>query len=272
MKSVKRKPTTANEKHTIPAVMKTLELVQVLAAGEEETTTKALSIRLGVPRTTCYRILRSLVAKDWVRPLQDGRHALSFGLLPLVRPLQRVEQVGKAVGLALEQLAAQARMTAKVSMRDGDYAVTIARCESPQQTSVAMRLGSSFHLVMGSSGAVLLSALDPGEVQAIVKRAPKACWELQKPVEVHNRLKMLRAKGWCTDLGTYHRGVHAVSAPLHDAAGGVIASMTVIGFPHELPHERLTNVAKLLLEAACRAEAAIHGTTIRTQSTRASRS
>ena len=269
---MKRKATTENEKHTIPAVMKTLELVQVLAEGEEETTTKALSIRLQVPRTTCYRILRSLVAKDWVRPLQDGRHALSFGLLPLVRPLQRVEQVGKAVGLALEQLATQAQMTAKVSMREGDYAVTIARCESPQQTSVAMRLGASFHLVMGSSGAVLLSALEPAEVQLILKRAPKGCWELQKPAEVQNRLKMLRSKGWCADLGTYHRGVHAVSAPLHDVGGGVLASMTVIGFPHELPPERLPSVAKLLLEAACRAEAAIHGSSVRTLLSKATRS
>ena len=174
---MKRKATTSNEKHTIPAVRKALELVQVLGEGQEETTTKALAIRLQVPRTTCYRILRSLVARDWVRPLKDGRHALSFGLLPLLRPLQRVEQVARTVAPALEQLANQARMTAKVSMREGDYAVTIARCESPQQTSVAMRLGASFHLVMGSSGAVLLSALESAEVQLIVRRAPKACWE-----------------------------------------------------------------------------------------------
>ncbi|MPN41168.1 hypothetical protein SDC9_188710 [bioreactor metagenome] len=173
-----------------------------------------------------------------------------------------MEQVAKAVAPALEQLATQVKMTAKVSMREGDYAVTIARCESPQQTSVAMRLGASFHLVMGSSGAVLLSALQPAEIQLVVNRAPKACWELQKPVEVQNRLKMLRSKGWCADLGTYHRGVHAVSSPLHDADGGVIASMTVIGFPHELPSERLPSIAKLLLEAASRAEAAIRVATI----------
>ncbi len=269
---MKLKATTASEKHTIPAVKKALELVQVLAEGEEETTTKALSIRLQVPRTTCYRILRSLVARDWVRPLEDGRHALSFGLLPLLRPLQRVEQVAKAVGPALEQLATQARMTAKVSMREGDYAVTIARCESPQQTSVAMRLGASFHLVMGSSGAVLLSALEPAEIQSIVKRAPKACWELQKPEEVHNRLKMLRAKGWCADLGTYHLGVHAVSAPLRDAQGNVLASMTVIGFPHELPSEQLPSAARLLLDAASRAEAAIQGTSITGKRSRNTRS
>ena len=72
-------------KHTIPAVCKAMELLGLLAAERGETTTKALALRLGVPRTTCYRLLRSLVARDWVRPLPGGGHALSVGLLPLLQ-------------------------------------------------------------------------------------------------------------------------------------------------------------------------------------------
>ena len=60
-------------KHTIPAVNKALELVRLLAEEKGETTVKALALRLRVPRTTCYRIVRSLLARDWIRALEGGR-------------------------------------------------------------------------------------------------------------------------------------------------------------------------------------------------------
>ncbi|MBM3862029.1 MAG: helix-turn-helix domain-containing protein, partial [Verrucomicrobia bacterium] len=228
-----------NGKHTIPAVIKAMELVRVLAEEAGETTTKALAIRLGIPRTTCYRILRSLTAKDWVRPLAGGRHELSLGLLPVLNPLRQVEALANAVEPVLETLALQTQLTAKVSVRQGDYAVTIARCESPQETSVAVRIGASFHLAFGSSGAVLLSELKADEVAAILERAPEECWEHQGRDAVARRLRELRVKGWCSDLGTFRASCHAVSAPVRGAQGKVAAAMTVIGFPHEVTPARL---------------------------------
>jgi len=241
---------SSNGKHTIPAVTKAMELVRVLAEEEGETTTKALALRLGIPRTTCYRILRSLIAKDWIRPVAGGRHELSLGLLPVLNPLRQVEALADAVEPALEKLALQTQLTAKVSVRQGDYAVTVARCESPQETSVAVRVGASFHLAFGSSGAVLLSELKADEVAVILERAPDECWEHQGRGEVAKRLRELKSKGWCSDLGTFRTSCHAVSAPVRGAQGKVVAAMTVIGFPHEITQARLPNLARAVIEAA----------------------
>jgi len=241
-------------KHTIPAVCKAMELLGLLAEPMGETTTKALASRLDVPRTTCYRLLRSLVARDWVRPLPGGGHALSIGLLPLLQPLREVEDVAEAVQPVLDELALRSRLTAKVSVRQGDFAVTVARRESPQATSIAVRIGASFHLALGSSGAVLLSGMDRPDVEKILERAPEECWAYQTRSEVHRRLEELRAQDWCADQGTYRPSCHAISAPLRDARGNVMAVMTVIGFPHELPGRRLAGAAKVLIEAARQAE------------------
>lgn len=244
----------ADGKHTIPAVCRTLELIRVLAEERDETTTKALALRLGVPRTTCYRILRSLISKEWVRPVEGGRHEVSLGLLPLLRPLRQVERLADTLQPALEALAARAQLTAKASVRQGEYALTVARCESPRETSVAVRLGASFHLSFGSSGAVLLDDLEPAEVRRILERAPAECWAHQKPADVFGRLKELRAKGWCADSGGFRPSCHAVSAPLRDPRGNTVAALTLIGFPHELPRARLGTFVKMLLETARQAE------------------
>jgi len=239
-----------NGKHTIPAVTKAMELVRMLAEEDGDTTTKALAIRLGIPRTTCYRILRSLIARDWIRSVAGGRHELSLGLLPVLNPLRQVEALADAVEPALETLALQTQLTAKVSVRQGDYAVTVARCESPQETSVAVRVGASFHLAFGSSGAVLLSELGADEVAAILERAPEECWEHQDRDAAAKRLRELKVKGWCSDLGTFRVSCHAVSAPVRGAQGKVVAAMTVIGFPHEVTPSRLTGLARVVIEAA----------------------
>jgi DNA-binding IclR family transcriptional regulator len=241
-------------KHTIPAVTKAMELLRLLGEAGGETTTKALALRLGIPRTSCYRILRSLIARDWVRLADGRRHELSLGLLPILAPLRPVAALAAAVEPALHGVAMRTQLTTKVSLRQGDYAVTIARVESPQQTSVAVRLGASFHLAYGSSGAVLLSGITRAELDRVVADAPAECWEHQKPDDVSKRLKELHDKGWCADLGTFRSSCHAISAPLCDARGNVLAAMTLIGFPHELPRNRVSGLAKLLLEGTRQAE------------------
>lgn len=257
MTAVKRNQATKT-KHTIPAVTKALELIRLLASGSRsDTTIKALSISLGIPRTTCYRILRSLIASSWVQRSDDGYHMLSLGLLPVLEPFRREQHIAELVQPALSALAYRAQMTAKVSVRQGDYAITIARGDSPQQTSVALQLGGSFHLAYGASGSVLLSDLDPDEVQNILRRAPDECWKYQKTPDVLKRITNFRAKGWCADLGKFSPNVNTISVPLRDTRSDMIAVITLIGFPHEFRTDRLQSLTKMIMEGARQAEKAL---------------
>lgn len=257
MSALKRNQ-TGKYKHTIPAVTKTLELIRLLASGiRSDTTIKALSTSLEIPRTTCYRILRSLIASGWAQRSDDGYHTLSLGLLPVLEPFRREQHIAELVMPALSALAYRAEMTAKLSVRQGDYAVTIARGDSPQQTSVALQLGGSFHLAYGASGSIFLSELDPDEVQNILTRAPDECWKYQKPPDVMKRIKEFLAKGWCADLGKFNPNINTISVPLRDVRSEIIAAMTLIGFPHEFRTNRLPSLTKAIAEGARQAEKAL---------------
>ena len=240
----------SSPRHTVPAVTKAIDLLRMLAEEPGETSTKALAFRLGIPKSTCYRILRSLIARDWVRPQPGGSHELSLGLLPLLTRFRQVEALARTLQPALETLAAETRLTAKASVRQGESAVTIARCESPEGTSVAVRIGASFHLAFGSSGTVLLSDLRPSEVEELLARAPADCWRLQNREQVAKRLRELKSKGWCCDLGTFRPACHAVSAPVTTATGGIAAALSVIGFSHEVTKDRIPGLGKTLIAAA----------------------
>lgn len=236
-------------RHTVPAVLKAADMLSLIAGEGADTTIRGLAGSLGIPRTSCYRILRSLIARDLVRSLEDGRHEVSLGLLPLVAPLGSVEGLVEAVRPALVALAAGTGLTAKLSVRRGDHAVTLARQESPQAAHIAVRIGAAFHLALGSSGSVLLSALGRKDIDDVLARAPAECWGHQRPEDVWQRIRQVRSKGFSWDFGGYRSNCHGVSAPVMDASGMVCGAVTLVGFPQEVTRQNLPGLARALKKA-----------------------
>jgi DNA-binding IclR family transcriptional regulator len=146
--------------YTIPVLKNSIAVMRLLAEGRGPATTKALEQTLGVSHSTMYRILQTLAEEDWVRQRGKGEFELSVGLLPLFQPLVRHELLVSAVRGPLEKLCRDTGLTCKLSVLQGNFAITLFRTESQRATSVQVKSGAAFHLALGSSGAVLLSGLD----------------------------------------------------------------------------------------------------------------
>ncbi len=252
------RPLQQMSEHTIPVLRKAIELLREIAAGGE-TTTKALAHQVGVPHTTTYRILQTLLQEDWVRQTGGGRHELSFGLLPLLQPLVRHELLVETVRPFLAGLSTETGLAAKLSVRQGGHAVALLRAESPRETSISVRVGASFHLALGSSGAALICDLSPAERRALLERAPKECWEHQTAADVEARVAECRRTGVCGDFGGFRPHVHAMSAPIRDRAGCVVGAITLVGFSQDFEGKLRKAVARRLLETVARCDRALRG-------------
>ena len=245
--------------HTIPVLQKSIAVLKLIAEGRGNTTTKALEQTLGVPHSTMYRILQTFAEHDWVRQVENGEFELSFGLLPLLQPLVRHELLIDIVRDPLLALGRETGLTTKLSVRQGDFAITLFRTESPRATSIHVKIGSAFHLVLGSSGAVLLSGLAPTTRRRIIDDAPEECWRFQAPGDVNRRIAELTKTGACADAGSYRPTVFAISAPLRDRSGGVVAAITAIGFPEDFEGARLKNNRRLVVATAERCSERLQG-------------
>lgn len=239
--------------HTVPVVHKALEILHKLAlqSDHNDLTVKALAVETGTTPITCYRILRTLEAHDWIRPMPDGSHELSQGFFQIARIKHPLDNLIAASRGELSKLASEVKLTVKISVRQEECAVAICRHDSPRETAVSIREGATFPLAYGSSGAVLLSELSAKEIDTILKHMPPTCWKNQSRRDVLGRIQHLKAHGYCVDAGTYNPGYHALSVPIRDGAGHCIAALTAIGFPHEispLQHRKL----KTRLETAAR--------------------
>jgi DNA-binding IclR family transcriptional regulator len=190
-------------------------------------------VTLNISQSTCYRILQTYVAAGWLRPRESGTFELSFGLVPLLRPLLRHEVLIEAVRDPLAQLAKTTGMTAKLTVRQGDDAVTIYSAQSPRPHAIASRVGAIVSLAIGSSGASYLGDLPDEEVARILNAAPAEAWKFQKPEAVMKRIREGRKLGYYSDNGSYQPNIHTLSAPLYSQDHESVGAISLLGFPQD---------------------------------------
>lgn len=234
-------------KHTIPVLNQALKLICSLAESEAPATSKELSQSLGISVSTCYRILQTFTAFDWLRPTPGGRFEFSLGLLPLLKPLSNYQHMFDHLREPLEHLVERTSLMAKVSVKQGGNAVTVFRVESPCMIAPSSKIGAAFPLAYGSSGACLLSGMADAEIQQLLDETVKDAWQWQTQEDVWKRVHETRAARICFDPGSYHPKVQTVSAPILRDGKEVFAALTLIGWPEDFTGEKLHKLKTELL-------------------------
>ncbi len=235
-----------SETAQIPAVHKAIDVMHALASGRGRQSMNALARELGIAPATCFRILNTLRAADWVRPREGGGYELSYGLLPLVEPLIGIHRLTTALTPLLGVLTDQTELACKLSIRQGHTQLVIHRTESPRRTGVSGRVGAKFSVLTGSSGAALLADRPEEHIRSIIASADETVWEEQPVDELWRRVRQCRRSGVCDSIGVHPRGIDTVSAPVRAANGGVIAAVTLMGLHGDLSRKNMPRIKKLL--------------------------
>jgi DNA-binding IclR family transcriptional regulator len=178
--------------------------VTILDAIEERPLALAgLVEATGIPRPTAHRLATALEDHGFVRRDGQGRFTLGLRLVALGHAAAGELPITEAARPALEELREVTGESVQLYVRDGYRRVCTLSLESPHGLRTIVPLGAVLPLDRGSAGKVLR-----GE------------WTRQ---------------GWAESVGEREAGVASVSAPVLDAAGSVLAAVSVSG-----PIERIT--------------------------------
>ncbi len=236
--------------HQIPVLQKAIRVLLAVADRSCEPTVPALARTLRIAPATTYRIVQTLAQAHWIYLRDDGRCELGLGLLPIVQRVEQHELLRQQVAETLKELTQTTGITSKVSVRDGDEAVTLLRVNSAEPMALAVQAGARFHLAFGSSGSVFLSVLDDAEVERILREAPAECWRHQKPEDVWRRVREARRHGYAADVGGFRPDVFGLSAPLWDREGRLQGVITLTGLLHGRSDAQLQSWRQLLVRKA----------------------
>jgi DNA-binding IclR family transcriptional regulator len=227
----------------------------LLALGEShgEAGVTELARKLGLHKSTASRLLATLQKRGLVEQDDEtGKYRLGIVVIRLAERAERTLDLRSIAMPELERLARLTHETTGLGVLDGDQLLTVAQADGPNLVAVGDWTGRTVPLHCVASGKVLMAALAEREVMRLVRRGldkftDRTIVDLEPLLE---ELARIRRRGYATAIGEYEPGLHAVSAPVHDARGAVIAAVDVWGPAFRLTPRRIPELATQVREAA----------------------
>lgn len=208
----------------IPVLERAVSLLNAVSDNPDSLSAKSLSMELGIPPATCYRMLRTFLNHGWLRENDGGNYRIGFGLARLTRSYSPLEQHLRDLQPLLKHLTRETGLSAKVSVREGDHAVSVARSEAQLPSIIASPIGARIRLTeAGSTGIILMGALEPEELRSLFRGIPQT-----RKQAMLREIDAAKEEGMARSYGTNNPSIHAVSIPVN---AGCPAALTLIGWP-----------------------------------------
>jgi DNA-binding IclR family transcriptional regulator len=237
----------------IRALAKAVFLLEQLAE-EREATPRRLAELIDEPRTTTYRLLRSLEALDLVEPgSQSGSYRLGWKLMRLGSAVvERLDERQAALPV-MERIHERVGETVFLLVRRGRNAVCIERLEGLRVQSLALRLGGSLPLHVGAGPRVLLAWEPEREWESYVAEGALEALTAETPVTrdaLFAELSRTRERGYAVSDEDVTPGVASLGAPILDYTGGVRAALSIGGMKSLVLGAERDEFVRLLVDGA----------------------
>ncbi len=241
-------PESGAARSTSTGVNATLRILDLLAARGPLHLSE-LARELPVAKSTIHRICSVLVDRSWALRDEHGRFQLGIRALamsaagsdlPIVMAFRTV-----AAGLLTRH-----NETVCLAVLDGDESVYIAIEESSHPVRLVTRVGSRTPAFASASGRVMLSGRSPSVIAASFGGRPLVTptgRRLNGVAELRSILEGVRRSGYAENVDETAIGLYAASVPIQNAAGAIIAALTVCIPTSRLSPERRRPVVDDLL-------------------------
>jgi DNA-binding IclR family transcriptional regulator len=123
---------------------------------------------------------------------------------------------------------------------------------SRHSLTIAARVGRRLPAHCTASGRVFLAFLPPDVVEGALSEPLEPCTNktITSLARLREELEATRRRGYALDDEEFEAGIRAVSAPIRDIDGRVIAALSVPGPVNRMPPERIPEIADALLASA----------------------
>ena len=229
-------------KDQIAVIAKMVDLLDTLTSGDFDNPT-ILSQQLRLPRTTVYRILKTLIDQG---VLTDDYH-------PGPRLLNWVIRAHPELGLeqrsrpSLKRLVGEFRETVSVYRRIGASRVCVVRQEGLEDVRHSVSVGVPMPLHVGSAGRILLAWLAQAERQALITQSVNATHIIQsQPLPDWAEIQ---SQGWALTVGERDPILASVSVPLF-VKEEVCAALSISGPKQRFTEDRVKHMIRSLKHEA----------------------
>ena len=206
----------------------------------------------GLHKATAYRIIMTLLSSGFLeRTAEGGKFRLGLRVVELGLGALRGLDFRRAASPYMQQLVQRYQETCTLLIFDRGRVLFVEVVQSARSVTISAGVGRHLPAHCTAAGKALLAFLPPQVVEPVLNEPLAVYTEktITSPDQLREELEVIRQRGYALADEEFEVGLSAVSAPLRDIDGNVIAALSIPFPTNRLGPERISEVAQALLEA-----------------------
>lgn len=237
-----QKLTKDSERYFSRAIGNALRVLELLQRSAAALSLADVSRQLKLPKSSAFRILRTLETAGYVQRLEGERFSIMPGASFL--PNQVIKKVVDASQAWMRRLSQEFRETISLACLVGNHIEVMAVIDSPHRVSMGNVVGDLIPPHASSLGKCIAAFQPHGQREKLLRSFSLVRFTLATIVEevaLNKELDLVRERGYATDLEESTMGGCCMSAPVFSNDGQAIAAISI-----SMPKMRFTNQERLI--------------------------
>lgn len=240
---------------TSSVIDRLLDILLLFSDGKETWSIDEIATMLALPKSTSYRLVRTLQERGFLERAGSGQYGPGVVLVRLGRLAVSSNRDIRLMALpSMKRIADVVQESVSLMRLMNKHVVCVESIEGRSALRVSIQPGRTQPLHAGASSRVLLAAL------------PENAWEEQLDFPLHRftdstiddfdmlreNLRRVRSDGFAVSDGEIDVGARAVAVPVRNSRDEVVAALSI-----EAPATRMTNELMARAIELLRTEAAV---------------
>jgi IclR family KDG regulon transcriptional repressor len=241
------------QSYNVRAVERAMQILSAFDGEHMDRGVSEIAQATGLHKATTHRIMMTLLNHGFLERAADGeRFRVGIRVVELGLGALQGLDLRRAAFPYMEQLVERFQETCDLGIFDRGCVLYVEVVHSQHSLTIAARIGRRLPAYCTASGRVFLAFLPPETVEPYLNEPLTACTAktITSPARLREELEATRQRGYAFDDEEFEEGVRAVSAPVRDIGGNVIAALSIPGPTNRMLPERVPEIVDALVEAA----------------------
>ena len=208
-----------------------LEMLETLSAHPQGIALCDLTRAMGLPRTTAYNLLQTLVYLGYAVPSADGgKYVLSSRTFEIGSVWMRDQDDMPMLREGMRQVQSVLNETVHLGVRSGNEMLYIDKLDSTRAIRMTSRIGTRAPLYCTALGKALLSGMTDEQIRRLYGQEELKAYTAHTITDVDRLLEQIgevRRNGYAVEREENEPNVCCVAVPLCSAAGEAVYAMSV---------------------------------------------
>jgi len=244
----------SQDKYVVPGLERGLRVLCEVGQAQGAMNAPELARRLGVPRTTVFRLLATLERMGFVHRADNGRdYSLGMAVLRLGFEYLASLELTQLGAPLLERVRNEFNLSCHLVVRDGADIVYVAKAAANTPLASSVNVGTRLPAHATVLGRVLMADMSLDELRELYPQGSLPVVNAFTPRSVEQLHALLvedRRRPYLLHEGFFESGISTLAAPVREQGGAIAAALGVAMPAVPLEAGRLERLAGSVCESA----------------------